>query len=594
MKDYTLIILGIQIVENNLTVEAEIQGCYSPSIRSPKLALFFDNGQEIRRVPMQIISYYPEADLQKFVLFAEHIYDLNSIFFDTVDTAEFSLYFEFIYGEDRINKIPLNFQKELKFDKNSKYKVYICEGSKVIKIKNISCNAGNNLSLSLDLITSFLRGMWDLCLFCITFLLTPVFIVEGVLEQLHCAASAPKNKGGHIKRLLNHIRWRYGNFSRMEFGIRRGKLVFFINIYKIMCLRKIKQNRVLFLSNRRDDLSGNFEFVQKKLKEYDDLEFVYLLDSSLEGKDYKISTAFKLALYLATSKVILVDDFFYLLYEIQKRKGTYLFQLWHACGAFKTFGFSRSNVIKSRKKQAEKYHRTYDCAIVSSKEISDFYAEGFGLSLEKIKATGIPRTDIFFDAEYKKKTRRDFFEKYPNIQGKKILLFAPTFRGSGKPKATFPVSRFDLKSVYEALAGEYAIIIKHHPFVKVKNDIPKEYEKYIVDLSDNSEINDLLFVSDLVITDYSSVVFEAALLDIPMLFYAFDLHEYLSKRGFYYEYELFVPGKIVDNEEELLETLRDKDFQEEKIQHFKTRFFDHLDGGSSQRVADLIIEKMKS
>ena len=117
MKDYTLTILGIQIVENNLTVEAEIQGCYSPSIRSPKLALFFDNGQEIRRVPMQIISYYPEADLQKFVLFAEHIYDLNSIFFDTVDTAEFSLYFEFIYGEDRINKIPLNFQKELKLTK---------------------------------------------------------------------------------------------------------------------------------------------------------------------------------------------------------------------------------------------------------------------------------------------------------------------------------------------------------------------------------------------------------------------------------------------------------------------------------------------
>ena len=116
---------------------------------------------------------------------------------------------------------------------------------------------------------------------------------------------------------------------------------------------------------------------------------------------------------------------------------------------------------------------------------------------------------------------------------------------------------------------------------------------YIIDLSNESEINDLLFVADLLVTDYSSVIFEAALLDIPMIFYAFDLHEYISRRGFYYEYELFVPGKIVNSEEELLITIRERDFEFEKIQEFKTRFFDDLDGKSSERVARLILETIK-
>jgi len=89
------------------------------------------------------------------------------------------------------------------------------------------------------------------------------------------------------------------------------------------------------------------------------------------------------------------------------------------------------------------------------------------------------------------------------------------------------------------------------------------------------------------------VVFEAALLDIPMLFYAFDLEEYISQRSFYFEFKNFVPGKIVYTQKELEEAIKNKDFQEEKIHSFKSKFFDYTDGKSTERVTNLILERLK-
>ena len=108
-------------------------------------------------------------------------------------------------------------------------------------------------------------------------------------------------------------------------------------------------------------------------------------------------------------------------------------------------------------------------------------------------------------------------------------------------------------------------------------------------MSENEELNELLFITDVLITDYSSVVFEASLLDIPMIFYSFDLQNYIATRGFYYEYDSFVPGKIVYNMDSLIEAIENKDFESEKIDAFKHKFFDELDGKAGQRVANLIV-----
>ncbi|MEG0978930.1 MAG: CDP-glycerol glycerophosphotransferase family protein, partial [Oscillospiraceae bacterium] len=236
------------------------------------------------------------------------------------------------------------------------------------------------------------------------------------------------------------------------------------------------------------------------------------------------------------------------------------------------------------------HHRCYDYAVVSSENIRRYYSEGFGISLEKVVATGVPRTDIFFDKKYKIQKQAEFYQQYPQLKGKKIMLFAPTFRGNGKLTGSYPVKKFDLKTIYEQTNGEYAIIVKLHPFISDRFTIPKEYKDSIFDFSENSELNDLLFVTDLLVTDYSSVVFEASLLNVPMLFYAFDLNEYIASRDFYCEYKSFLPGKIAYDIPGFLKAVKENDFETEKIEAFRNKFFDEQDGQSAMRVAKLVNE----
>ena len=145
-----------------------------------------------------------------------------------------------------------------------------------------------------------------------------------------------------------------------------------------------------------------------------------------------------------------------------------------------------------------------------------------------------------------------------------------------------------MNRLYEDLQEEYAIIVKHHPFVQNRCPIKKKYRDYIIDLSENSELNDLLFVTDVLVTDYSSVVFEASLLDIPILLYAFDMEEYISTRGFYFEFEEMAPGNILHTYQELADAIGRQDWQKDKLGQFRDYFFDHLDGKSSQRTVELI------
>ena len=187
------------------------------------------------------------------------------------------------------------------------------------------------------------------------------------------------------------------------------------------------------------------------------------------------------------------------------------------------------------------------------------------------------------------------------IQEIKFVLLGPrmlmaiilTNNGMVKETAYYPTEMFDLNEVCKKLPNDYAIIVKHHPFVKDIQSIPKEYEDRVIDLSQDTELNDLLFVTDVIITDYSSLVFEASLLDIPMVFYVFDLEKYIRERDFYFDFKLYAPGKIVYSQEQLINAIIDGDFSTERIKPFADMFFDYRDGKSTDRVVKLIYDNLK-
>lgn len=352
---------------------------------------------------------------------------------------------------------------------------------------------------------------------------------------------------------------------------------------------KINKHRVSFLSDSRVDITGNFEYI------YDEMQ---RRGTNLESRFYfkktnnepkSIKEYLTLAKAIATSRFVLLDDFYPLIYPLKIRKGIELVQVWHAVGAFKTFGFSRVG-MPGGPKLTSRNHRNYSVALVSSTNVVPNYAEGFGIDQRRVIPVGAPRTDLFFNESKKSAVREKLYEEMPFLVGKKVILFAPTFRGPGQNTANYPFDWIDYEALYNNLKDEgFVFLFKIHPFVKNSPSIPYEHSDFFYDVSDYREVNDLLLVSDVMITDYSSVVFEYSLLRRKTIFFAPDLSEYIASRNFYVDYQEFIPGPHVINTTSLIQEIKDyQNVDYERIDSFLNYYFDDLDGHASSRVVDAL------
>ena len=368
-----------------------------------------------------------------------------------------------------------------------------------------------------------------------------------------------------------------------------------INIsYKISKIFPVK-NKITFATYRTTELDGNFKFIYNKINE-DNLDYKCNMlfkkyNSSLLGKADYLLHMISAGYHMATSKFFIIDDYYFPVYAIKPRKENKFIQVWHACGAFKKFGYS---VIGKGYGASDDYiedipiHSNYDAVLVSSKEVIPYYAEAFNMDAGKILPIGVPRTDIFFDMEEKYRIEKNFFDKYPDLKNKKIILYAPTFRGRGQTTVSFDMT-LDFDMISKNLKEDEVMVLKMHPFVKARID---SKWRNIIDLSDSMDINELMIISDLLITDYSSVVFEFSLMDKPIIMYSPDREEYIKERDFYYEYEGFVPGPIVNNTKELIGKLNSDGWDTEKVSKFKEKFFDYRDGKSTERFINLLKSMM--
>ncbi|HBM4140244.1 TPA: CDP-glycerol glycerophosphotransferase family protein, partial [Listeria innocua] len=282
-------------------------------------------------------------------------------------------------------------------------------------------------------------------------------------------------------------------------------------------------------------------------------------------------------------------DYYRQIYGLTLRKDSEVIQLWHAAGAFKKFGFSSIGYADSNTESFERdAHKNYSKVVVSSSEIVPFYAEAFDVDEKNVLPLGVPRTDRFFNEEYKVYIKSVFEGKYPALKNKKVITYAPTFRGGPGERQQF-VMNLNIRRLAEQLGDEYVLVLKMHPSVVRGVGIPFDLQEFAFNMS-NEDINDVLINTDILITDYSSVVFDFSIMEKPVLFYAYDLESYLGERNFYYNYEEFVPGPIVRTNEEVIGAIKANDFDLEKVRVFKERFFDDLDGNSAKRIVKELIK----
>ena len=341
----------------------------------------------------------------------------------------------------------------------------------------------------------------------------------------------------------------------------------------------MKDNAVLMLSTSKGRLGGNLlavrEYLEKNKLPFD---VSVVTSENMPGESV-------LAELLATSRFIMVDDFEPMVYPLTLRENQHLIQVWHAMGAYKKFGYMRESAEKN-----SLTHKNYTEAICSSPELVSIYAESFGISEEKIKPVGTPRTDLFFNEEYVNSAKERLYTAYPELRNKKIALFAPTFRGNSVNDGYYPEEWFNAEELAKELGDGWAVIVKLHPFIKNREGFVNMGSKCVFDLSDEREINDILFITDVLITDYSSVIYENAIIGNAAVLYTPDFDDYCSGRGFCFDFKEYVCGDIVTKKAELANAVKAARADDERMAAFKKRFVSLCDGNSTKRFVEAILE----
>ncbi|NED84610.1 hypothetical protein G3I76_31520 [Streptomyces sp. SID11233] len=346
-------------------------------------------------------------------------------------------------------------------------------------------------------------------------------------------------------------------------------------------------NKILFASEMRTGLGGNLARVHDRMIERDlDKKYKFNHSFRIPSTANKWSTL-RLIYLLATSDTVLMDDYFGLLGNLTISPETKIIQLWHAGSGFKAVGYSRFGKYGSPK--LSNAHRKYTYVITGSKHLVPVYAEAFGVEESAVVPTGLPRIDTFLNEEHSQKVTDDFFATYPQFRGKKIVLFAPTFRGKSISDAHYDYDRIDFEKLHEVCGDKYVVLFRMHHFISEAPPIPEEYSDRLVDFASFPDTNDLLHVTDVLVTDYSSVIYEYTLLDKPILFYAYDKDTYSVIRGFHRDYDSVAPGTICVTFDDLLKALQDEDFDLSKVEEFRRENFDYVDTNSADRVIDWLV-----
>lgn len=328
-------------------------------------------------------------------------------------------------------------------------------------------------------------------------------------------------------------------------------------------------NRITFISLTSDTLTSDFKLMDDMLKESGKYDIHYNLirfEQNMMGDLKYFFNCLKQLVEMKKSALIILNDNNYIV-STRKPKGCKVLQIWHACGAVKKFG----NEIKRQYPI-----NNYDYVLSNADYWKPVYAKSFNVDPNQVITTGMPRLDTLL----KNQETDSFYQKYPECKGKKLLLYAPTFRGNiidGFKMITPDITKINLDP-------DTLILYKFHPLL---GDMKLEGKQCI---NMNAEdLYTLMNVCDVLISDYSSVFFDWSLLNKPYISYIPDMDNYKETIGLNIDYENDFPGPVCHNEKELSDALyADGSVYLDKRKKFKEKYMKYDDGQNTKRVVQFI------
>ena len=364
-----------------------------------------------------------------------------------------------------------------------------------------------------------------------------------------------------------------------------------------------KKNRIIFESFLGKQYSDNpralYEYM---LKEYGDkYELIWSVDKRyiqlFEEKEVPYFKRFSLKWLIAMNTAgIWISNSRLPLWIPKPKKTTYL-QTWHGT-PLKRLALDMDEVhmpgtdTERYKKNFTTESSKWDYLVSPNHYSTEIFKRAFNFN-KTVLETGYPRNDYlvnYNDEDYIHKLKVDL-----GIQrNKKIILYAPTWRDNefyARGRYKFDI-QLDLDRMRNQLGEDYIILLRMHYLIAENINVEK-YEGFVIDFSNYEDIRDLYLVSDILMTDYSSVFFDYAILNRPMLFFTYDLESYRDTlRGFYFDFEKEAPGPLLYNTAEVIEAIQniDQDQFYDSRQNFRKRFCKLENGQASKNVIEKILK----
>ena len=373
--------------------------------------------------------------------------------------------------------------------------------------------------------------------------------------------------------------------------------------YVFLKVLPINNKVIFFESNVGRNYSSNPKYVYEEMvkKELDrEFKCIWSLEDTtinIPGNAIKVKRArLKYLYYLAIAKIWICDtrqpEF------LIKRPETTYIQLWHGTPLKKlamdldVFKSSERIELSEYKRLFKKNTETWDYLISQSDYTTERFRSSFDFK-NKILNSGFPRNDILF-RKNNLKSINSIKNSYNIPLDKKIILYAPTWRDdefydNGIYKYS-PKIDFDLMK--KELSDTHILLVKLHYLVKDSADWSK-YNGFIYKCDQSWDIQELYLISDILVTDYSSVMFDYSITKRPMIIYAYDYEKYRDNlRGFYFNIFEEFPGPIVKNTPTLISSIKNYDCKnyDKKYKRFLKKFTSFDDGNASSRIVDLILK----